>query len=90
MTGEARLQALVTGDVQGVGFRDWIRTQARRFDVSGSAVNRPDGGVEVVAEGTRESCESLLAALRGSTPGSVVAVDESWSDAGGENGFRIG
>jgi len=86
---QVRLRALVTGDVQGVGFRDWVRRQARSLGLAGSASNRPDGGVEVIAEGPREACATLLDALRGSTPGSVASVDESWSEVRGEPGFRV-
>lgn len=55
----------------------------------GSASNRPDGRVEVVAEGPREQCEQLLKALRsGETPGHVDSVGEQWSAArGGLTGF---
>jgi acylphosphatase len=55
----------------------------------GSASNRPDGCVEVVAEGAREKCEELLFALRsGETPGHVDSVGEQWTDARGDlNGF---
>lgn len=85
----ARLHAVVSGQVQGVGFRDWTRQHARRLQLAGSAVNLPDGRVEIVAEGPREACESLLVALRGSAPGSVAEVEESWTDAQGATGFRL-
>ncbi|HLT61152.1 MAG TPA: acylphosphatase [Microlunatus sp.] len=37
----------VTGLVQGVGFRYRTAEQARRLGLTGSAVNRPDGSVEI-------------------------------------------
>jgi acylphosphatase len=50
----------------------------------GSASNLRDGRVEVVAEGTRKSCDALLAALRGGqAPGRVDQVVERWSAATG-------
>jgi acylphosphatase len=50
----------------------------------GRAANLADGRVEVVAEGAREACEGLLAALRGGgTPGRVDQVVERWSRAVG-------
>jgi acylphosphatase len=83
MTDETRLTATVSGDVQGVGFRDFVRRKAEPLGLRGRASNLPDGSVEVVAEGDRATAETLLAALRGRTPGSVERVDVRWSDAEG-------
>lgn len=85
-----RLRAVVRGRVQGVGFRDWVRRTAEPLGLSGSAVNLADGGVEVVAEGSRDAAEGLLRALDGPTPGHVESVDTQWSDAQGVTGFRTG
>ncbi|MER6664254.1 acylphosphatase [Amycolatopsis japonica] len=84
-----RLTAWVHGRVQGVGFRWWTRSRALELGLVGSAGNLADGRVEVVAEGVREHCERLLAALRsGESPGSVDHVVERWSPAkGGLRGF---
>ncbi|WP_084258333.1 acylphosphatase [Microtetraspora malaysiensis] len=84
-----RLTAWVRGRVQGVGFRWWTRARALELGLAGWATNLSDGRVEVVAEGSRESCESLLGLLRSSdTPGRVDGVTERWSDAkGGLVGF---
>jgi acylphosphatase len=89
-TGEAvRLTAWVRGRVQGVGFRWWVRSRALELGLVGSAANLSDGRVEVVAEGSREACDALLDALRGSgPPGRVSGVTERWSDARGDlSGF---
>jgi acylphosphatase len=85
----ARLTAHVSGRVQGVGFRWWTRARALELGLVGSATNRPDGRVEVVAEGPREACEALLTALRGdATPGRVEAVVAQWSvPRGTDDGF---
>ena len=84
-----RLTAWVHGRVQGVGFRWWTRSRALEFGLVGTAANLDDGRVEVVAEGDREGCDRLLAALRGSrTPGRVSRVVERWGAArGGFDGF---
>lgn len=75
------MTALVSGRVQGVGFRAWARDEQRALGLAGSATNLPDGRVEVVAEGPRAACEQLLAALRGSDPpGRVTDVTPTWSD----------
>jgi acylphosphatase len=74
----------VHGQVQGVGFRWWTRSRALEFGLVGHAANVGGGRVEVVAEGPRDACERLLAALRsGETPGLVEAVVEQFGDARG-------
>ncbi len=89
MAEDVRLTAWVRGRVQGVGFRWWTRARALELGLAGRATNLADGRVEVVAEGPREACERLLAALRGpGTPGRVSGVTERWSEArGGLSGF---
>ncbi|AXB44295.1 acylphosphatase [Amycolatopsis albispora] len=84
-----RLTAWVHGQVQGVGFRWWTRSRALELGLTGSAANLADGRVEVVAEGRRDHCERLLAALRsGDSPGRVDTVVERWSTPrGGLSGF---
>ena len=80
-----RLTAWVEGLVQGVGFRWWVRSRARRLGLSGTATNLADGRVEVVAEGSGRACRELLALLGGpETPGRVTGVREQWGDARGE------
>jgi acylphosphatase len=75
-----RMTAWVHGQVQGVGFRWWTRCRALELGLVGHAANLSDGRVEVVAEGSREACERLLAALRsGSTPGHVQQVTECFT-----------
>jgi acylphosphatase len=42
---------VVSGHVQGVGFRRFVQRKARDLGLSGHAANLPDGRVEVLAEG---------------------------------------
>jgi acylphosphatase len=88
--GEAvRLTAWVRGRVQGVGMRWWVRSRALELGLVGTATNLDDGRVEVVAEGSRAACDTLLAALcSGRTPGQVTGVTERWDvGRGGLVGF---
>jgi acylphosphatase len=79
-----RLTSWVHGRVQGVGFRWWTRARARELGLTGYARNINDGRVEVVAEGPRNACATLLDLLRsGDTPGAVETVVERWSPAKG-------
>ncbi|MDQ6657097.1 MAG: acylphosphatase [Actinomycetota bacterium] len=86
---QVRLTAFVHGQVQGVGFRWWTRSRALELGLVGRAANKQDGRVEVVAEGSRDACERLLALLRGGrTPGSVAFVGERYeAQRGGFSGF---
>ena len=89
-TDPARLTAWLSGHVQGVGMRWWIRSRALELGLSGWARNTDDGRGEVVAEGSRESLERLLGALRDGVdqPGRVTGVTERWSaPRGGLSGF---
>lgn len=84
-----RLTIEVSGQVQGVGFRSWTRSQALSLELVGFAENRPDGRVAVVAEGPHRACESLLDAVQSAAaPGRVAGVLPRWSHAsGGLRGF---
>jgi len=84
-----RLTACVHGQVQGVGFRWWTRSRALELGLVGHAANVGGGRVEVVAEGSRDACQRLLAALRsGEAPGRVQTVVERFGNArGGLTGF---
>lgn len=66
-------RAVATGHVQGVFFRAHVREAARRAGVSGWAENRPDGSVEIHAEGEPEAVEAVLEAARRGPSGAQVA-----------------
>ena len=81
----ARLHAMISGTVQGVGFRYTTRDVARRLRLTGWVRNRMSGDVEVVAEGDREALEQLRAFLsRGPSGANVTRVNASWGAATGE------
>jgi len=75
----ARLEARVTGRVQGVGYRYFVLDRAAALDVDGWVANEPDGSVRCVVEGDRRSLERFLAQLREGPRGArVERVDEAW------------
>lgn len=75
----ARLQAFVSGAVQGVGFRYFTLAAANELGVTGWVRNLYDGSVQVVAEGPREALEKLLQNLRkGPRSGRVEEVRFTW------------
>lgn len=67
------VHVIVTGMVQGVGFRWHVRESARRESIAGWVRNRPDGSVEIVARGEATSVQRLLAAVRAGPPASDVS-----------------
>nr|WP_158865123.1 acylphosphatase [Leifsonia sp. AG29] len=85
-----RKRVIVTGRVQGVGFRWGAREAAERFGVAGWARNRLDGTVEVEVEGEPESVDRMLGWLRSGPPGaSVEMVDVTDAKPDGDDRFRI-
>jgi acylphosphatase len=73
---------LVSGMVQGVGFRWFVARHARSLGLGGFARNLPDGRVEVVVSGPDEALPALEQLLRvGPANAQVHAVERS-SDAG--------
>ena len=77
-----RLQAVVQGRVQAVGFRQFVWSRAVRLSLKGWVRNGDDGrSVEVEAEGPSEALEQLLELLRQGPYGACVDdVQASWSD----------
>ena len=71
---------VVSGDVQGVFFRDSARREARRLRVSGWVSNRPDGRVEAHLEGPRDAVEELVRWCR-SGPRHATVADVQVTDA---------
>ena len=55
---------VVTGRVQGVGFRWFVEREAAQLNVTGWVRNRENGNVEVMATGTREQLDALHGRLR--------------------------
>lgn len=87
MTGpvEARARIVVTGVVQGVGFRQATAAEARRLGLRGTVRNLPDGRVEAVAQGRRDRVESLVAwSWRGPPMARVSDVAVEWGEAAGD------
>ncbi len=82
---------LVTGRVQGVGFRWFVADCARREGLSGHVRNLPDGRVEAVADGDLDSLTRLEAALwRGPSRARVDdVVSDDLSPLGLVDGFTI-
>jgi len=88
---QERLSARITGRVQGVGFRNFTQTRARRLDLTGWVRNEPDGSVRLEAEGPRDALEDLLETVHeGPRTALVEDVAADWTDATDEfDTFRV-
>jgi acylphosphatase len=81
---------LVSGRVQGVGYRYYALRAAEALGVSGYARNLPDGRVEVVAEASQESLAQLEDKLRqGPSFASVHSLEKCELGSRGSTGFSI-
>ena len=62
----------VTGRVQGIGFRWFVRERATALDLAGWVRNLEDGGVEVAASGPDAAISQFVAAVQEGPPGALV------------------
>jgi acylphosphatase len=60
----ATRRLIVTGRVQGVGYRDSLSAEAQRHGLTGWVRNRRDGSVEAVLQGTQEAIDATIAWAR--------------------------
>jgi acylphosphatase len=86
-----RLEARVSGRVQGVGFRYFVAREARRLGLVGWVRNTPDGAVELTAEGAEAALQELVDRCHDGPPSATVrGIQVSWWPAqGGFDDFRI-
>jgi acylphosphatase len=89
--GLKQVHLFVRGRVQGVFFRASSQREAKRLGLTGWVKNRPDGGVEILAEGEEDGLKELIGwANRGPSAARVERVDVRWrSFAGDFSDFRI-
>ncbi len=80
---------IISGRVQGVGYRDWMVQTARTLGVSGWVRNRVDGSVEALVAGDVASVEELSRLCRrGPRMAEVTSIDEDMADPPEYPGFR--
>ena len=79
----------IKGDVIGVGFRAWVKIQAKIVGVNGWVRNNherpeifgPSGGVEAVFQGEEEHVEKMVTLVQEGPPiAHVVDVEVMWQD----------
>ena len=86
-----RLHAEISGQVQGVGFRYFVRQNAQDLNLTGWVRNLRDGRVEVTAEGQHHALNQLLVRLRkGPISAEVMDINYQFNPAKGEfTTFRV-
>jgi acylphosphatase len=86
-----RARVRVSGQVQGVFFRDSTRRKAEELGLAGWVKNVPDGQVEALFEGpSREVREMVRWCEEGPQRASVENVDTNFESAGGDlEGFQV-
>ena len=91
MTGKIARRFIISGDVQGVGFRFFAQRAAARHQIVGYVKNLNDGRVEALAEGPVQSVEAFKHELAaGPRFSSVDHVEEINLDPSGSySSFRI-
>ena len=79
---------VITGRVQGVGFRAWTRREARRRGLRGWVRNRSDGSVEALLIGDAAAVDGLAEACRrGPTMARVDGIARMPADDDGSPDF---
>lgn len=85
-----RRRLVISGRVQGVFFRDSLRSQAAGAGVAGWARNAEDGTVEAVLEGAPEAVQAVADwCARGPSRASVLGVASSDEAVEGLEGFEV-
>jgi len=85
-----RRRVIVSGRVQGVGFRWHTQHEATRIGVSGWVRNLPDGTVGVEVEGDEVAVGHLIDWLHeGSAWAEVAGVEVTAVDPVGDEGFEL-
>jgi acylphosphatase len=84
------VHVMISGRVQGVGYRAWAADEATALGLSGWVRNRRDGGVEAIFSGTEADVEAMIAACSGGPRlAAVRAVDVHERDLAEAGAFRV-
>jgi acylphosphatase len=67
-----RVELVVSGIVQGVGFRYFCQKQAENLGITGSVMNLPEGTVRVEAQGEEEPLQAFIDLVRKGPRSSIV------------------
>ena len=81
MTSLRQAQLRISGVVQGVSLRSYIRDQAQRLGIHGWVKNESNGTVSVLCQGDREQLDALIARCKaGSKSSRVEHIEIVWQE----------
>jgi len=85
------IEAIVSGKVQGITFRSFVKSKADNLWLKGEVQNIPDFKVRVLAQGPEDKLERLIELLwKGPFGAKVSNVEVSWREPTHEyQGFKI-
>ena len=88
---QERAHVYVSGDVQGVFFRDSTRERAEQLGLAGWVKNLPDGRVEALFEGPSQKVREMVRWCEQGPPHAAVENVDADFDAAGEDfsGFEV-
>lgn len=86
---QKRLECKITGLVQGVMFRDFVKRNAQKLGLTGTVENHPDGSVFVIVEGKEDDLKKFVLTLRkkpliSRMVARIENIEETWGEATGE------
>lgn len=74
------LHVYVSGFVQGIGFRQFIKYKARKLNINGWIKNLPDGRVEGLFDGSPKNLEKMIEICKkGPFLSEVKGVEADWN-----------
>lgn len=80
-----RIQATISGRVQGVSFRYYTQREAQHLQLTGWVGNQPDGSVMTIAEGSEAALQRFVQFLHQGPPAARIShVTLLWQEASGE------
>ncbi len=86
-----RAEIILSGRVQGVGFRYFTRRRAAELGIAGWVRNLADGDVQVIAQGPADTLNDFISRLREGPPvATVLDVDIQYREVEPElDGFEV-
>lgn len=85
-----RVHILISGYVQGVFFRAYVKEKAKGLRIAGWIRNLPDGRVEAVFEGEKKGVDEMIKWCYKGSPGAKIReVEVKEEEVRGEEGFEV-
>lgn len=81
MNNVERIHAIISGRVQGVSFRYYTQQEAQKLGITGWVMNRRDGKVEVVGEGSPQQIQQFNAFLHKGSPAAHVEQVQTFDES---------